>query len=115
MTQRYPLGQVRAERAPRVVAQPTNPHRIRQRFRSDDAFWHTVMMTVARAERSRCRVVLSRSDDEFLSVPNERPSNGEMVQYETPNWDPRWRAVHAYKHIDTIEVHDVPTLEGRTP
>jgi hypothetical protein len=51
VTQRYPLGQVRAERAPRVVVQPTNPRGIRQWFRSDDAFCHTVMMTVARAER----------------------------------------------------------------
>ena len=66
---------------------------------------------------------MSQSDNELLSVPNERPRNGEMVQYETPNWDPlmevvgprvigdfMWmhevkltdgRAVHAYKHIDT--------------
>jgi hypothetical protein len=66
---------------------------------------------------------LSQIDGDSPRMSNARPRKGELVQYETPNWDPlmdavghrvigdfMWmqevkltdgRAVHAYKHIDT--------------
>jgi hypothetical protein len=66
---------------------------------------------------------MSPGRDDLLGMPRGRPRKGEMVQFETPNWDPlmkvvghrvigdfMWmhevklsdgRAVHAYKHVDT--------------